>query len=79
MLSLGYEREDDDGQDNLREPELVIEPEAGLSMQALDEDHAAHQGRSISDILDIHKFHEMGYTGKGIKIAILDSGIGLDY
>lgn len=36
-------------------------------------------GRSISDILNIKKYHDLGYKGKGIKIAILDSGLGLDY
>ena len=29
--------------------------------------------------MDIKKYHELGYRGKGIKIAILDSGLGLEY
>lgn len=51
----------------------------GLSMQAMDEDQAEHNGRSINDIMDIKKYHDLGYKGKGIKIAILDSGLGQEY
>lgn len=29
--------------------------------------------------MDLEKFHERGYKGKGIKIAILDSGLGQDF
>ena len=31
------------------------------------------------DIMDVQKFHDRGYKGKGIKIAILDSGLGLEF
>ena len=48
-------------------------------MQAMDEEVAEHAGRSISEIMDIKKYHELGYKGQGIKIAILDSGLGSDY
>ena len=48
-------------------------------MQALDEDYQSHKGRSVKDIMDIEKFHAQGYKGKGIKIAILDSGLGQDF
>ena len=48
-------------------------------MQAMDEDQAEHNGRSINDIMDIKKYHDLGYKGKGIKIAILDSGLGQEY
>jgi len=50
-----------------------------MSLQAMDEDYAEHAGRRISEIMDIKKYHELGYKGKGIKIAILDSGLGPDY
>jgi hypothetical protein len=29
--------------------------------------------------LDVKKYHEKGITGKGIKIAIFDSGLALKY
>ena len=29
--------------------------------------------------MDIKKYHENGHKGKGIKIAILDSGLGEEY
>ena len=29
--------------------------------------------------MDIKKYHAKGHKGKGIKIAILDSGLGEDY
>ena len=48
-------------------------------MQALDEDYQTHKGRSVKEIMDIKKFHDLGHKGKGIKIAILDSGIGKEF
>ena len=36
-------------------------------------------GRSVDDIMNVKKYHELGYLGKGIKIAILDSGLGIEY
>ena len=48
-------------------------------MQEMDDEYAEHAGRSIQEIMDIKKYHELGYKGQGIKIAILDSGLGEDY
>ena len=48
-------------------------------MQALDEDYQTHKGRSVKEIMDIEKFHAQGFKGKGIKIAILDSGLGQEF
>ena len=56
--------------------------EGGLSMQqemSQDDDYQTHKGRSTADIMDVQKFHERGYKGKGIKIAILDSGLGQEF
>ena len=36
-------------------------------------------GKSIDQIFNLKSFHDRGYKGQGIKIAILDSGLGLDY
>ena len=59
---------------------FLNETEGGLSMKALEEVHAAqHLGRTTNDIMDVSKFHELGHKGKGIKIAILDSGLGENY
>ena len=33
----------------------------------------------MQDIFDVSKYHEQGVRGQGIKIAILDSGIGSVY
>ena len=33
----------------------------------------------MQDIFDVSKYHELGVRGQGIKIAILDSGIGSIY
>ena len=36
-------------------------------------------GRSISQMFDLDDFYRKGYKGNGIKIAILDSGLGINY
>ena len=36
-------------------------------------------GKSIDQIYDLTKYHNKGIKGRGIKVAILDSGIGQDY
>ena len=38
-----------------------------------------HRGRSTKEIMDVDRFHARGYKGKGIKIAILDSGLGQEF
>ena len=48
-------------------------------MQSLDEDYQTHKGRAVMDIMDVEKFHKRGHKGKGIKIAILDSGLGEEF
>ena len=47
-----------------------------MQQQALDDNYQMHKGRSTMEIMDVQKFHDRGYKGKGIKIAILDSGLG---
>ena len=47
--------------------------------QALDDDFEMHRGRSTKEIMDVDRFHARGYKGKGIKIAILDSGLGQEF
>ena len=29
--------------------------------------------------MDVEKYHDLGYKGKGVKIAILDSGLSQEY
>ena len=50
--------------------------DGGLSLQAMDDEVEDHVGRSIDEIMDVKKYHQLGYKGQGIKIAILDSGLG---
>ena len=54
------------------------EDEADIEI-LIEEEYDEHQGRSVRDIMNVQAMHEKGIKGKGIKIAILDSGLGVEY
>jgi hypothetical protein len=38
-----------------------------------------NEGKSVQDMFNLEEFHRKGYQGSGIKVAILDSGLGINY
>lgn len=82
LTIFGFEVGSEDFSSKIDEEDTQItdlEVDTGLSLEAVDEENVGHSGRSINNILNIDKYHELGYRGKGIKIAILDSGLGNEY
>ena len=36
-------------------------------------------GKSLNQIFDLKKYLDKGYNGTGVKIAVFDSGLGMEY
>jgi len=62
----------------LRAPEPEVESRPDRIDQALSEPHALDYGESIYQLeqINVPALHDLGYTGLGVTLAIMDTGFG---